>query len=255
MAWIESHEDIWEHHKIIRLCSAVNQPDYAVVGRLHSMWHFVLRNAWRTSNLEPWGDDGIERASRWDGEKGAWVKALRDCGFLDGYIVHGWQEKAGRLVEDRRRNERRKNGGKTAVKRTHTAGKSVATVPNPTVPNPTKDNGVVVSANGAGNDPPKSSASPPKPTPADLIALWNERAHPSLPRVRVLSEAMRNSARARLEKNPEPKFWVDVIQTVNDSPLCRGEVNKRDGGKPWRASFEWILNPTNLAKILNGNYR
>jgi hypothetical protein len=144
MAWIECHDTVWDHHKLYRLCTALNQPDYAVVGRLISLWHFVLQNAWRDSNLEPWGDEVIEKKSRWDGEKGVFVKALRDCGFMDGFVVHGWQKRAGRLVQDRRRNERRKKqrstGGKTADGRRRTASKLAATLPNPTLPNPTKPN-------------------------------------------------------------------------------------------------------------------
>ncbi len=35
---------------------------------------------------------------------------------------------------------------------------------------------------------------------------------------------------------------------VNLSPLLRGE----SGG--WKASFDWILNPSNLVKIVEGNY-
>lgn len=86
----------------------------------------------------------IERASRWDGEKGAWIKALRETGFLDGFVVHGWQERAGRLVQDRRRNEqrrkRRTTGGKAAVERRIIVRKPLATLPNPTLPNLTKEN-------------------------------------------------------------------------------------------------------------------
>lgn len=159
MAWIETHDELWEHHKINRLCTAVNEPDYSVVGRLVSLWHFVLRNAWRDANLEPWGDDGIERAARWDGEKGVFVAALRECGFIDGFVVHGWQKRAGRLVQDRRRNEvrkrRRLTGGKPAVKRRDTAGKLVATLPYPTVPNLTLPNqSIPPPKNGAGSHTP-----------------------------------------------------------------------------------------------------
>lgn len=161
MAWIESHDDIWDHHKVYRLCAAVHQPDYAVIGRLHSLWHFVLRNAWRDANLEPWGDVVIEKASRWDGEKGVWVKALRDCGFLDGSVVHGWLERAGRLVQDRRRNEKKKGVRITYGKRTVSvrspdelhrkpgATLPYPTLPNPTLPNPTLPNQVGVNGNAA----------------------------------------------------------------------------------------------------------
>lgn len=144
LAWIECHDTLWDHHKLYRLCTAIHQPDYAVVGRLISLWHFVLQSAWRDSDLEAWGDDVIEKKSRWDGEKGVWVTALRECGLMDGFVVHGWQNRAGRLVQDRRRNEKRKkrrdNGGKTADERRKTASKYVATLPNPTLPNLTQPN-------------------------------------------------------------------------------------------------------------------
>ena len=96
-----------------------------------SLWHFVLKNAWKDANLEPWGDDGIEEAARWDGKSGAFVAAIREAKFIDGFIVHDWLERAGKLVLDRMYNEeRRKNG----VKRR----KTEATQPYPTLPNPTQ---------------------------------------------------------------------------------------------------------------------
>jgi len=144
LAWIESHDDVWEHHKTIRLCHALGISRPQAVGHLHAMWHFTLRNAWKDADLSAWGVEEVERIVFWSGEKGAFVKALQEVGFLDGLVVHGWLERAGRLVYDRRRNERRKkrqiNGGKSAVKRRISGGKSEATLPNPTIPNHTKPN-------------------------------------------------------------------------------------------------------------------
>lgn len=133
MPWIESHDDIWDHWKTLKLCDLLGRKDYAVVGHLTSLWHFVLRNAWRDANLEKWGDQGIERAARWDGEPGVFVKALREAGYLDGSVAHDWLERAGKLVNDRLYNDQRK---KYAVIRR----KSDATLPNPTLPNPTQPN-------------------------------------------------------------------------------------------------------------------
>lgn len=130
MAWIEFHDDIWDHYKILRLCKMTNLEDTNAVGKLASLWHFTLRNAWRDANLEQWGDDAIEAACRWRGEPGLFVKALRECGFMDGFTVHGWLERAGRLVNDRIYNEKRR---KSSVKRR----KPLATLPYPTLPNPT----------------------------------------------------------------------------------------------------------------------
>lgn len=125
MAWIKSHDEIWEHHKTIKLCRLVSINKAQAVGHLHGLWHFVLRNAWRNANLEPWGDIEIERACFWEGEKGALVKGLREAGFLDGFVVHDWIKTASSLVVERLYNERRrKNAVKTPQKRRKDAVKS-----------------------------------------------------------------------------------------------------------------------------------
>lgn len=136
MAWIEFHDDVWDHYKTMRLCKLTGLEDTNAVGKLAALWHFTLRNAWRDANLEPWGDQAIEAACRWRGKPGVFIKALREVGYLDGSIVHGWVERAGRLVNDRIYNEKRR---KSSVKRR----KPLATLPNPTqphrtVPNPTE---------------------------------------------------------------------------------------------------------------------
>ena len=108
LAWIESHDTIWEHHKVAKLCQLLEIGKPQVVGHLHAIWHFTLRNAWRDANLESWGDAEIERGALWDGERYALVKALREVGFLDGFIVHDWMERAGGLIRERIYNEQRR---------------------------------------------------------------------------------------------------------------------------------------------------
>lgn len=146
MAWIESHETVWEHHKTVKLCKILNISKPQAVGHLHGLWHFTLRNAWKNADLEAWGDDEIARASHWEGEKSVYVNALRECGFLDGFVVHGWAKRAGRLVYDRLRKESERL---SAVKRRKKGGKSKATVPNPSVPYRTvpKDHSASAEAN------------------------------------------------------------------------------------------------------------
>ncbi len=133
MAWIESHDDIWTHHKTRALCRALKIRPIEAVGHLTSLWHFVLVNAWESANLEAWGEDGLEEAARWDGNPGAFILAAREAGFVDGFTVYGWLERAGKLVQDRIYNkERRKN---VTLRR-----KADATLPNRTQPNPTQPN-------------------------------------------------------------------------------------------------------------------
>jgi len=101
-----------------------------------SLWHFVLRNAWETADLEPWGDDGIEHAARWGGQPGAFVAALRDAGYLDGSVAHGWMNRAGSLVMDRLRKKTERSK-KVRGLSGESPGTPEATVPYRTVPYPT----------------------------------------------------------------------------------------------------------------------
>lgn len=149
MAWLESHDDIWDHHKTIKLSKKLSISKVQAVGHLTSLWHFVLRNAWETADLAQWGDDGIEDAGRWEGNAGEFVTALRETGWLDNSVVHGWMERAGQLVYDRLRKKDDRDANVRKLSRTvpgqsrTISGPSEATVPyttvpNTTVPNPTK---------------------------------------------------------------------------------------------------------------------
>lgn len=91
---------------------------------------------------------------------------------------------------------------------------------------------------------------------SELVALWNERAHPGMPRVRDLTETRRRQARSRLREHPDPRWWVEVIDAANASPLCRGEARPAPGaGKPWRCTLDFLLaNDTNALKVLEGAY-
>lgn len=90
---------------------------------------------------------------------------------------------------------------------------------------------------------------PDGPTPQDLIALWNKQAHPIFPRVEILTETRKTHAKCRLQEHPNRGFWEDLVARINRSPHLRGE-----NGRNWKASFDWILNVNNMAKILEGNY-
>lgn len=150
MAWIESHDDIWDHHKTVKLTRLLKIGDAQAVGHLMALWHFVLRNAWRDANLAEWGDDGIEFAARWKGPSGELVAALRAVGYLDDCVAHGWMERAGKLVQDRLYNEtRRRIATDETQKNAVIRRKADATLPNPTVPNPTVPN----PTNNGGNIP------------------------------------------------------------------------------------------------------
>lgn len=135
MPWIESHDTIWTHHKTKTLCRLLRISKVQAVGHLISLWHFVLANAWRDADMTKWGDDGIEEASRWEGVPGEMVNGLRESGFLDGCIAHGWLRRAGKLVRDRIYNEERRCDAEKRRKNADDGRKQLATLPYPTLPN------------------------------------------------------------------------------------------------------------------------
>lgn len=141
--WIESHVDLGDHPKVHLLSRTLSVPYPYAIGTLHCLWWYAMRFAWRDGDLSKYGDDAIEGACKWSGERGTLIKALRDCGFIDGSKVHDWIDFAGRLVKDRLRYERT-NVKRTSSVRTasviRTPSVANRTVPNRTVPNLTKDN-------------------------------------------------------------------------------------------------------------------
>jgi len=93
-----------------------------------------------------------------------------------------------------------------------------------------------------------------EPSPEMLVDLWNRLAHPNFPRVKIMTETRRRHIRARLAAHPDKQFWIDTFNQINSSRFLRGEGPSRGVGGPWRADFDWIMNPSNLVKVLEGVY-
>lgn len=96
------------------------------------------------------------------------------------------------------------------------------------------------------------------PTTRDLMELWNSLAHERLPRVKLedLEPGGKRdrAAKARLKKHPDSQFWIDLINSINESKFCLGLVKAEPGKKVWRAHFDWILQVDVPAKIKEGKY-
>ena len=144
MAWIELHQSLRDHPKLLRLASAVGSSDPDLVrAKLENLWLWCLDYA-ESGALRCLSAHEIAIASRWPGDEAVWQRSLIECGWLDkrdggagGYTlhVHDWQEFAGRLID--RRNEKR-NATRERVTRyrmTRVTPCNAPTVPYPTVPN------------------------------------------------------------------------------------------------------------------------
>lgn len=93
--------------------------------------------------------------------------------------------------------------------------------------------------------------------PAQAIADLFNQICVDLPKVALLNTARKSAIRARWNENTahrDLEFWADYFSTVQASDFLTGKIPGRNGGKSFRASFDWVMAPTNFAKVVEGNY-
>jgi hypothetical protein len=100
-----------------------------------------------------------------------------------------------------------------------------------------------------------------------LIALYHERL-PSLPRVREWNEVRQRLLRARWREKAKPngsaqgyatvdaglEWWGRFFDWVAESRFLTGRANGRGDKPPFVADLEWLLRPTNFARVIEGRY-
>lgn len=85
----------------------------------------------------------------------------------------------------------------------------------------------------------------------DILDLFNEKL-PDLPRVRKLTPRRRKALNARWREDKERQsleWWGRFFEYVAGCLFLMGQ--NRNG---WKASFDWIMEPSNFVKIVEGNY-
>ncbi|GAB3479422.1 DUF1376 domain-containing protein [Azotobacter salinestris] len=95
------------------------------------------------------------------------------------------------------------------------------------------------------------------PCPAQAIVDLYHEILPELPQVALLNDSRRRHLQGRWrehEAHRSLEFWRDLFETIRASPFLMGKTPGRNGGTPFRATFDWIIAPTNFVKIVEGNY-
>lgn len=70
---------------------------------------------------------------------------------------------------------------------------------------------------------------------------------PSLPKVAKITDARVKLVNARLKEYSVDEIETAFIKAENSSFLC-GRSGK------WKAGFDWLMNPNNIVKVIEGNY-
>ncbi|WP_434456529.1 helix-turn-helix domain-containing protein [Stutzerimonas urumqiensis] len=94
--------------------------------------------------------------------------------------------------------------------------------------------------------------------PAQAIAdLFNQILTPTLPAVVILNSDRKAKLKSRWTDSPVHQsldFWRDYFETVSSSDFLMGRAPGKNGGKPFRASFDWLICSANFVKVVEGNY-
>jgi hypothetical protein len=86
------------------------------------------------------------------------------------------------------------------------------------------------------------------------VALYHDRL-PALPQVRVWGPENRAQLRSRWREDKERQsldWWRDYFDRVQSSDFLCGRKSGTKG--PFFASLSWLVNRTNLGKVLNGQF-
>lgn len=83
--------------------------------------------------------------------------------------------------------------------------------------------------------------------PEQLVALYNQTC-PSLPPVEYIT-VNRTVAAAELSKTFTIEQMLQCFRIAESSKFLNGQNPRR-----WKATFDWLTNPSNVAKVLEGNF-
>lgn len=70
----------------------------------------------------------------------------------------------------------------------------------------------------------------------------------SFTKIKKLTDARKTHIQARIKEYDE-QCVIDVILKASKSDFLRGNNNKR-----WRADLDWLINPNNFVKVMEGKY-
>ncbi|WP_350403404.1 helix-turn-helix domain-containing protein [Pseudomonas protegens] len=90
-----------------------------------------------------------------------------------------------------------------------------------------------------------------------IVDLFNRLLSPALPAVILISEARKKQLRARWsqsEVHQSLDFWTDYFESVAKSDFLMGRLSGKPGSTPFRATFDWLIAPSNFVKVVEGNY-
>ena len=91
----------------------------------------------------------------------------------------------------------------------------------------------------------------------EIINLYHQIL-PLCSPVRVWNTTRQKHLRQRWCENPKHQtldWWKKYFEYVKKSKFLTGLTESRDGKPPFLANLEWLVRPSNFAKVIEGNYQ
>ena len=130
MAWIELHDTLPDHDKVILVADLLKMDKDMVVGKLVRLWTWALNNR-EDGTFRKRDAETIAEIMRYKGKPQRLVDAMVESHLLDVveevYVIHGWDERVGML---RAKRETQRAQAKQRAKRFRDAKKGVVTDDN-----------------------------------------------------------------------------------------------------------------------------
>lgn len=109
MGWIESHQSLGRHPKLLRLSLELQIHKAQAVGHLKYLWWWALDYA-PNGDLSGFSAQEISTAAEWPGDPTKFFETLKNIKWLDNdNKLHDWQEYSGAYFSSRKRQKKYRN--------------------------------------------------------------------------------------------------------------------------------------------------
>lgn len=268
--------DALDHPKTLDFAARLDISLPLAIGHLELLWAFTATKT-PHGNIGKWADGAIARGAHWQGDPQVFVQALIDAGFLDHsenhrLLVHDWSHHSPNWVKAKLRklDEPFASDDSTDVRAGVSAGARAddstddsafsprARSPRHATPRHesiTSPDGEASSASA--DNPSKQGNGKAPPCPHDkIIAAYHEEL-PELRPVQVWNDQRRKLLQTRWRESPkrqDVEYWRRYFRFVRESEFLMGRAEPGPGKKPFSADLEWLVRPSNFAKVVEGKY-
>jgi hypothetical protein len=248
--WIKMRSNLWDDPRVSRLVDLTESSEAAVVGALYWLWAAADQHT-ETGTMPGLSLRQIDRKTGIQG----FGDALCDVGWLadhpEGVRIVNFEEHNGESAKRRCADAKRK-----ATVRKESAGCP-------------QESGQKTESSGEVAELEKEKEKekeikhivPDKPGTPDcphqeIIDLYHEHI-PTGTQVRIWNDARRKHLQARWREDADRQnleWWRKFFAYCARSPFLSGQVPPSNGHAQFVLCLDWIVNPTNFAKIIEGRY-